>query len=196
MFPVAYLSTRVGKFNQQDREIISHLLKYLHGTVDNCLILSIPDTKSIELKLYIDSSFHTHPHSGACLSLGSGFIAWKSTKQSLVTKSNTECELVAASDQSSLMFHCERFLKHQGLMIKRKIIYQDNLSTIQLLKSSTSSSQRTAHINTKYFFLREHIQSNDIIVEYMPTELMIADVLTKSLFGATFKKLANSILGE
>jgi hypothetical protein len=156
--------------------------------------------KNISIKLYVDSSFHTHAdaksHSGACLSLGNGFVCWKSSKQSLTTKSSTESELVAASDQSALLFHMEKFLKSQGHHIKEKIIYQDNVSTIRLLTYAHSSSQRTSHIDAKYFFLREHIESNDIVVTHMPTKLMVADILTKTLHGSTFKFLASSILGE
>ena len=117
-------------------------------------------------------------------------------KQRLTTKSSTESELVAASDQSALMFHIEKFLKSQGYKVKEKIIYQDNISTIRLLTNEKSSSQRTSHINAKYFFLREHIESNDIMIAHMPTEHMVADILTKTIHGSAFNHLSKAILGE
>ncbi len=54
----------------------------------------------------------------------------------------------------------------------------------------------STHIDTKYFFLREHIESKDIKVIYMPTEDMVADILTKTINGASFQRLANAILGH
>ena len=150
--------------------------------------------------IFADSSFHTHSdgksHSGACVSMGSGFVCWKSSKQSLTTKSSTKAELVAVSDQSALLFHAEKLLKGQGIIAEKKIIYQDNLSTIQLLKNKKSSSQRTAHINTKYFFLREKIEAKEIDIRHMPSAQMTADILTKSLQGRTYHHLSNMILGE
>jgi hypothetical protein len=200
LFPVSYLTTRVGKYSEWDQEIAMHLLRYLNGTIEKCLTLCIPDTKNITITLFADSSFHTHSdgksHSGACVSMGSGFVCWKSSKQSLTTKSSTKAELVAVSDQSALLFHAEKFLKGQGIIAEKKIIYQDNLSTIQLLKNKKSSSQRTAHINTKYFFLREKIEAKEIDIRHMPSAQMTADILTKSLQGRTYHHLSNMILGE
>ena len=200
LFPVSYLTTRVGKYSEWDQEVAIHILRYLNGTINRCLTLCIPDTKNVTISLFADSSFHTHSdgksHSGACISMGSGFVSWKSSKQSLTTKSSTEAELVAVSDQSALLFHAEKFLKGQGIIPTKKIIYQDNLSTIQLLKNKKSSSQRTAHINTKYFFLREKIEAKDIDIMHMPTAQMTADILTKSLQGRVYHYLSNLILGE
>ena len=200
LFPVSYLTTRVGKYTESDQLVARRILQYLHGTSDRIMTLCIPDTRKITISLFADSSFHTHSdgksHSGACISMGSGYVCWKSSKQSLTTKSSTEAELVAVSDQSALLFQAERFLLAQGITPKSKIIYQDNKSTIQLLKNKRSSSQRTAHINTKYFFLREKYENKEIDIVHMPTDLMTADILTKALQGRVFHNQSRSILGE
>ena len=82
-FPVAYLTTKVGKYTENDKSIAFHLLKYLHGSIDRVIMISIPNTKDI--KHFVDSSFYTHSdaksHSGACLSLGNGFVCWKSSSK-------------------------------------------------------------------------------------------------------------------
>ena len=200
MFPVNYLTTRVGKYTNFDASVVEHILKYLNGSIDRSLVASIDDTKNVKIQLFIDSSFHTHAdgksHSGACLSLGSGFVCWKSSKQTLTTKSSTEAELVALSDQSSLLFHMTKFLKGQGIDVQEKTIYQDNSSTIKLLHDPRSSSLRTAHINSKYYFLREHIEDKSIKIKKKSTSDMVADILTKTLHGKEFNKLSNLILGD
>ena len=118
LYPVSYLTTRVKKFTTSDRLVLTRILQYLHGTIDLTLNLCIPDTSDITLSLYIDSSFHSHAngksHSGACLSLGTGYISWRSCKQSLTTKSSTEAELVTASDLSSILFHVRNFYLDKG----------------------------------------------------------------------------------
>jgi hypothetical protein len=84
-------------------------------------------------------------------------FSWKSKKQSLTTTSIAESELVALSDTSSLLFYMEKFLIGQGWKIAKKIVYQDNATTIHMLTAEKYSTARNAHIGAKYFFLRDHI---------------------------------------
>ena len=39
------------------------------------------------------------------------------------------------------------------------------------------------HIKIRYFWLKDRVDLKDVLVEYMPTEGMIADILTKPLRG-------------
>ncbi len=54
----------------------------------------------------------------------------------------------------------------------------------------------TAHgtYNIRYFFVKDKIDNNELHIEYLPTEEMVADVLTKSLQGELFKRLRNKSL--
>lgn len=45
----------------------------------------------------------------------------------------------------------------------------------------TGYSARTKHIDVRHHYLREHIESGRINVVHIPTEEMVADVLTKPL---------------
>jgi hypothetical protein len=73
-------------------------------------------------------------------------------------------------------------------------IYQDNKSTIQLAEKGKSTSERTKHINVRFFFVHDRMESGEIELEYMPTEDMVADILTKPLQGAQFEKLRDALL--
>ena len=42
-------------------------------------------------------------------------------------------------------------------------------------------NSRTRHIDTKYYFSRERVESNKLRVEYTPTAYMVADALTKGV---------------
>ena len=118
-FVTSHLASRVNKFVASDQTKVTKLLEYLAGTIEKGITLHIPDTSSISMKLYADASFAIHQlsrsHSGGCLSLGSGSIAWKSKKQTLTTISTSESELVALSDMSALLFHMEKFLTIVGM---------------------------------------------------------------------------------
>jgi hypothetical protein len=57
-----------------------------------------------------------------------------------------------------------------------------------------SSSKQTRHINIRYFFVTDRIDSNEMQVEYCPTGEMTGDFFTKPLQGAAFTKFRNRIL--
>ena len=85
---------------------------------------------------------------------------------------------------------------HQGYQVKRNILYQDNKSAILLEKNgSLSSSQKTRHINVRYFFIKDKVDNGDIEIVYCPTGEMLADYFTKPLQGSQFIAFRERILG-
>ena len=59
-------------------------------------------------------------------------------------------------------------------------MYCDNKSTICLSKNPEFHS-RTKHIDIRYHFIKEKITEKIIKIEYIPTDQMLADILTKAL---------------
>ena len=56
----------------------------------------------------------------------------------------------------------------------------DNNSAIQLAKNETHHG-RTKHIEVHHHFIREKVERVFLVVEYCPTEELVADVQTKGL---------------
>jgi hypothetical protein len=50
-------------------------------------------------------------------------------------------------------------------------------------------SQRTKYIDIRYYFIRDHINTMDIKLKYIPTIEIIADILTKLLAKPAFELL-------
>jgi len=59
-------------------------------------------------------------------------------------------------------------------------IFSDSQSAKKLAENS-GYQRRTKHIDVRYHFLREKIKVSDIFITYLPTDQMLADVLTKGL---------------
>ena len=139
---------------------------------------------------YIDAAFGSHvdgkSHTGSIITLGGGPVYVRSTKQKIVTKSSTEAELVGLSDEAGPAMNVASFVKLQGY-VPKTCIYQDNMGTIAMIKTGKSKSLRTKHIKVRYFWLCEQME-DDLQIEYMPTGKMIADILTKPMQGALFKR--------
>ena len=56
----------------------------------------------------------------------------------------------------------------------------DNQSAISIAKNPVQS-QRTKHIDIKYHFLRNLVQSKKMQLSYIPSECNVADALTKPM---------------
>ncbi len=63
----------------------------------------------------------------------------------------------------------------------------DNKEAISLTENP-EFHRRTKHIEVRYHWIREKVESNKIQVSYVPTKDMIADGLTKPLNLQLFKK--------
>jgi hypothetical protein len=115
----------------------------------------------------------------------------------LNTKSSTEAELVGADDVLPQMLWTLYFLEAQGYKIDNNILYQDNKSSILLETNGRGSSgKRTRHINVRYFFIKDRVESKEIRIEYCPTGIMVADYFTKPLQGVMFRTLRDMIMGN
>jgi hypothetical protein len=147
---------------------------------------------------FIDVSFATEvdykSRTGVVISLGGGPVYAESSKQKLNTTGSTESELVGCSDGSKNVIWLRNFLIEQGYKILPAKIYQDNKSTLALIKNGRSSNRSTRHINIRYFFLKDRVESGEIELQYLPTNEMIADLLTKPLQGVQFRILRDKLL--
>jgi len=71
-------------------------------------------------------------------------------------------------------------------------VFCDNLGAQQLVKNFTLQN-RSKHIEIKYHHVRELFQNQIIEVEYVPTNKMIADIMTKFLMKTKHEYFAKCL---
>jgi len=190
----------LSKYTAEPRKIhwnaIKRIFRYLKGTIDLALCYQKDQPFLVG---YSDANFATdldrRSISGYIFKLGGAAISWKSKKQELVTLSTMESEFVALNHAAKEAIWIKNLLCELSLPVKSieseepspVLIYEDNQSCIAA-SENPKYHQRTKHIDIRYHFIRERIQSGDIILEYMPTNEMTADMLTKPLPFYTFQK--------
>ena len=57
-------------------------------------------------------------------------------------------------------------------------LYEDNQSTI-LIAEEEPQRERTKHIELRFKFIKERIENNELYLDYLNTDDMIADMFTK-----------------
>ena len=59
-----------------------------------------------------------------------------------------------------------------------------------------SCGQKSRHIDIRYFFMKDRVETEGIKIVYCPTEQMLADFFTKPLQGALFNKFKRVLMGQ
>jgi hypothetical protein len=150
---------------------------------------------------WVDASYAVHgdmkSHTGGVISFGRGAVLSKSSKQKLNTRSSTEAELVGASDYLPSTIWTKYFLDAQGYEIKDNFYHQDNQSAIKIERNGKlSGSQKTRHIDIRYFWIKDRLIKDNIEIKYCKTEAMLADFFMKPLQGNLFRRLREVVMGR
>ena len=70
---------------------------------------------------------------------------------------------------------------------KKMDVLQDNQSAIlQKHSAILSSIQRTKHLKSRYFYVKDRVEDMKIAVNWCPTDKVVMDYLTKPLTGENF----------
>ncbi|GBP89832.1 Retrovirus-related Pol polyprotein from transposon TNT 1-94 [Eumeta japonica] len=180
--------TKLAQYNKNPHKEhltgVNHVLRYLSATKNFKITYKRTGQAVVG---YVDSDWGSDTldrksYSGFAFFMAGSVFSWESRKQQTVALSSTEAEYVALSTAAKEAIYLRRLLKEIGLTHDSGpiVIYGDNLGAQNLAKNHTYHS-RTKHIDIKYNFLRDAVRENLLEVKYMPTNEMIADVLTKNL---------------
>ncbi|CAH9069607.1 unnamed protein product [Cuscuta europaea] len=177
--------------------LLSIVVWYLQGTVNHGLWLqSNPDISLIVA--YSDADWAGCPDSsrsttGYVVFLGSNLISWRSKKQPTLSKSSTEAgyRAIAYTVQDTLFIRS--LLADMGITISAPVQLRcDNVSASYLVVNHIHHD-RSKHIKIDYHFVRERVAHGDLVVKYVPTQLQLADIFTKSLSSQRFEFLRVSL---
>ncbi len=195
--PTVFLTTRMQNPTKSDLEKLNKIRGFIHKTKSDGITF-----KPEEIQIYgsSDASWGTHTdgksHTGVILTLGklNGPITVISSKQTIVTRSSTEAELLAANSAMDEITWMRGLLEELGFKQSTVTLKLDNKSTITIIKRGPGRIGRTKHINVRYFAMIEQIQNNAIKLEFVKSEEQMADGLTKPLPPNAYKQWRKCIL--
>jgi hypothetical protein len=163
--------------------------------------INLPSSDKVVLFGYTDSDWASDPDkrrstTGYTFVLEGGSVSWMSKLQPTVALSSAEAEYMAACAATQEAVYLRRLL--EGLGFKQEgatLILEDNQGCIALSENPVHH-QRTKHIDVRYHFVRERVESGEVKLVYVPTEHQLADLLTKPLFKPRVELLRTGVLGH
>jgi hypothetical protein len=112
-----------------------------------------------------------------------GAVEWKAGRQTTVTKSSTEAELLALSHAGSALIWWNRFFKAIKLdLVSIPTLLCDNKQTLRIVQlPDFKLSSTLRHVDIHSHWLRQAARQNEILFNWVETSRMPADGLTKIL---------------
>ncbi|PSC72953.1 reverse poly isoform A [Micractinium conductrix] len=112
--------------------------------------------------------------------LNGGAISWASRLQPTVAASTTESEYIAAATAIKEGLWLRKLFQDLGLNLDTISIYADSQTALKLLKNPIVSN-RSKYIDVIHHFARERVARNEVTFEYISTDTMVADSITKAV---------------
>ena len=176
------MSSRVTKNPAAVNAVGERALDYLAATSDYRLTFKRNDG-STNLQVFTDSSFAPssgRSHGAAVVFYKECALVWRSLRQSMVTLSTAESELIEAVEGALLGLSTKGLVEE--LTGQRPIleIRVDNQSALALTTGSTGS-WRARHLRLRTNWLKERVANGDIKMRFEPGISQRADLGTKAL---------------
>ena len=123
-------------------------------------------------------------------------MSWRSKLQSTVALSTCESEYIALCAAAQEAVHLKSLFRELVPEVNGGgtpiVVYEDNRATIDISKNPCLH-EKQKHVDVKY--VRECVLESRIQVQYLQTDRMLADVLTKAVRVNTWMKLISPLMG-
>uniref|UniRef100_A0ACD5ZJ84 Uncharacterized protein n=1 Tax=Avena sativa TaxID=4498 RepID=A0ACD5ZJ84_AVESA len=159
-YPVHILSQFVSAPTTVHYSHLLRVLRYLCGTITRRLFF--PRSSSLQLQCYLDATWASDPSdrrslSAYCVFLGGSLIAWKTKKQTAVSRSSVEAELRAMSLLTAEVTWLRWLLADFGVSITTpSLVLFDSTGAISVARDLVKH-ELTKHIGVDAFYTRAQV---------------------------------------
>ena len=195
-FAVCNVANYTANPTEEHWMAVKHISRYLAGTVQYGFVYTKENL--MECCGYSDADWagdlDDHKStSGYIFQVEGGSVSWKCSKQSCVALSTAEAEYMALSSAVQEAIWMRQLLSElKKEPMKSTTIYEDNQSAICLTKNPQFHG-RSKHMDIKYHFIRDQVNDGMVEVKYCKSEDMLADIMTKGLYGERFTRLRRMV---
>lgn len=195
-FAVGFCARSVSDPKPNDCGNVKRILRYLKGSSSKGLWFKRGGNMH-NLLMYSDADYANASDrkstSGYVCYLNNAPIVWCSRKQSIVSLSSTESEFISAAESVKEVIFLRSFMSELLGYVPSVKLFVDNTSAIALMKKGIFN-KRSKHIDVKYHYVHDLIESKVIDVTHISTDEQTADIFTKPLLKNKFQKFANQLV--
>ncbi|KAD4584722.1 hypothetical protein E3N88_22323 [Mikania micrantha] len=191
-YSVNVLSQFVAHPRQTHLEAATRVVRYLKTTLGQGIML--PKEGGTQLVAYCDSDWMGCPltrrsRTGYFLMFGGAPVSWKSKKQSVVSRSSAEAEYRAmAATVSEILWFRWLLTELDAPQKDPTTLFCDN-EAARHIANNPVFHERTKHVEMDCHFVRERVESKEILPACIKSQLQVADLLTKALGGSQLQSL-------
>jgi Reverse transcriptase (RNA-dependent DNA polymerase) len=174
------------------------VMKFVVDTKQYCLKMQlVDDRKDWDLVSYCDSDWAGDAETrisvtGFIIYLLGVPICWRSKGQKGVTLSSSEAEYVLISEAVKEIRFIYYLMDSIWMNVKLPIVVRcDNVGAIFM-----GSGVCTRHVDTRYHFIREHVEDNFIQIVFVKSCDNDADLFTKNVNKDIYNKQLSKFLGK
>ena len=195
-YSVHILSQFMHDPRQGHLDAAMRVLRYLKSSPGQGLFLS--SSSDLTLQAYCDSNWASCPMTrrsttGYFTQLGSSPLSWKTKKQVTISRSSAEAEYRSMATATSDLFWLRSFLRTLGVSHPQPmLLYCDKQAALHIATNPVFH-ERTKHIKIDCHFVRERLQSRDLVTSFVPSHLQLADIFTKALGRQAFQSILNKL---
>jgi len=141
---------------------------------------------SSQLTVHCDADWATCPMtrksvSGFVVKLGDSLISWKSKKQNTISRSSAEAEYRSMANAVAEIVWLVGLFKELNFDVEVPVkLFCDSKAAIQIA-ANPICHERTKHIEIDCHFIKEKVHEGLIQTVHVPSNLQLADILTKGL---------------
>lgn len=181
MHTITFLSQFNSCYSTEHWNAAKRVIRYLMKTIDYGLVYYKCD---FTLNGYVDADWASNKidrksFTGYLFKFAGSAISWKSQKQKTVALSSAEAEYMAICEAVKELIYLRNIFVELDLMPKI-FLYNDNKSA-HLLTENNVFHARSKHIDIRHHFIREVLKKKIFELNYLETDKMMADIMTKPL---------------
>ena len=197
---VRELSKVMDKATPSHMKELLRCIRYVLLTRERKLKFKLSRSDKVRVRAICDSDYAGDPEtrrsvSGFIVYVNECPVAWRSRQQKTTSLSSCESEYYAMTEAATELMYVKQLFEFLEVPIELPMVIQaDNQGAIFLARNETSS--RTKHVDVRYHFIRELVETGVIKLEYVHTKENIADALTKNLPSEQHEKLLLPLFSE
>ena len=193
---IAYAVQSVSRYlscpGEAHMKAAKRILRYVKGTSDYGILYDGKLGKE-NIEVYVDSDYAKdvdgrRSTSGYATILAGGVITYSSKLQRTVALSSAEAEYMGLAHGTQEVLFLRELVKEIGLSQDKTVIHVDNQAAQQMAMNPVHH-QRTKHIDVRYHFVRERVQTKEIELQHVSTKENLADIMTKGVTAAVLNHL-------